>query len=296
MLDPRDTSRDRDGEARYRQYEGPERSDDPRDALLNDLDLPLGREREVVLDRERVYELNGDESRTLATVGAFRVVPERDLAEPGDEPADWDDTLAHLHEEGLVQVVALSDHERGLTLTDRGLDLLEANRRSGADEDGQAFHAGVGKARELHHDSHLFAAYRLTEARLRDQHGGAAEVRRVVLEGDLKREYQSFLQNHNRDRSESDGRPDRDQVEIREWARQHDLPYFDDQVHFPDFRVEYEIDGRERREDVELLTPHYRGAHAASRAASGFRCFRIGGVGGGRGGSRHLRLAEELLA
>ncbi|MBP7778218.1 MAG: hypothetical protein KA371_13920 [Acidobacteria bacterium] len=295
MLDPRDTSRDRDGETRDRAYEGRERSDDPRNALLHDLDLPHGREREVVLDRDRVYELNGDDSRTLATVGAFRVVPERDLAEPRDASRDWEDTLAHLHEHGLVHTVALGDHVQGLTLTERGLDLLEANRRSGAG-DGQAFHAGVGKARELHHDSHLFAAYRLTEARLREQHDGAAEVRRVVLEEDLKREYQSFLQDHNRDRPESDGRPDRDQDEIRAWALQRDLPYFDDQVHFPDFRVEYEVDGRERHEDVELLTPHYRGAHAASRAASGFRCFRIGGAGGGRGGSRHLRLAEELLA
>ena len=99
MLDPRETSRDRDGQARDRAYEGRKRSDDPRDALLQDLDLPLGREREVVLDRDRVYELNGEESRTLATVGAFRVVPERDLAEPRDESPDWDDTLAHLHEQ-----------------------------------------------------------------------------------------------------------------------------------------------------------------------------------------------------
>ncbi len=296
MLDPRDMSRDRDVDARDRAYECRERSDDPLYGLLHDLDLPLGREREVVLDRDRVYELNGEESRTLATLGAFRVVPERDLADPRDELSDWNDTLAHLQEHGLVHTVSLGGHEQGLTLTDRGLDLLEANRRAGSDEDGQVFHAGVGKARELHHDSHLFAAYRLTEARLRDQHDRATEVRRVVLEEDLKREYQSFLQDHNRDRSESDGRPDRDQDEIRDWARQHDLPFFDDQVHFPDFRVEYEVDGRERHEDVELITPHYRGAHAASRAASGFRCFRIGGTGRGRGGARHPRLAEELLA
>ncbi len=296
MLDPRDASRDRDVDAHDRAYEGRTRSDDPRDALLHDLDLPLGRDREVVLDRDRVYELNGEESRTLATFGAFRVVPERDVAEPRDESSDWADTLEHLLEQGLVQTVTLGDHELGITLTDRGLDLLEANRRAGSDDGGQAFHAGVGKACELHHDSHLFAAYRLTEARLRESHDGAAELRRVVLEEDLKREYQSFLQDHNRDRSESDGRPDRDAEDIREWALQHDLPYFDDQVHFPDFRVEYEVDGRELHEDVELLTPHYRGAHAASRAASGFRCFRIGGAGGGRGGSRHPRLAEELLA
>lgn len=36
-------------------------------------------------------------------------------------------------------------------------------------------------------------------------------------------------------------------------------------------RFEYEVDGRERHEDIELFTPHYRGAHAASapRQASG---------------------------
>jgi hypothetical protein len=47
-----------------------ERGDDPRDALLNDLDLPRGLERELVL--EGVYELSGKDSRTLAAVGAFR--------------------------------------------------------------------------------------------------------------------------------------------------------------------------------------------------------------------------------
>lgn len=31
---------------------------------------------------------------------------------------------------------------------------------------------------------------------------------------DLKREYQEFLQEHNRNRSDSDGRPDRDGEEI----------------------------------------------------------------------------------
>lgn len=45
-----------------------ERGDDPRDALLSDLDLPRGLERELVLDGERVYELNGDDSRMLAAV------------------------------------------------------------------------------------------------------------------------------------------------------------------------------------------------------------------------------------
>ncbi len=55
----------------------------------------------------------------------------------------------------------------------------------------------------------------------------------------------------------------------------HNLPYFDDEVHFPDVRIEYqEPDGRWEREDIEVLTPHYRGAHAASVGRSGFSCYR----------------------
>jgi hypothetical protein len=41
--------------------------------------LPRGLEREHVRDRDREYTLRGSESRTLATVGAFRVVSSRDL-------------------------------------------------------------------------------------------------------------------------------------------------------------------------------------------------------------------------
>ena len=59
-----------------------------------------------------------------------------------------------------------------------------------------------------------------------------ADIRRVVLEQELKREYQMWLQERNRGRPDSDGRPDRDEREIERWANEHDLPYFDNHVHF----------------------------------------------------------------
>jgi hypothetical protein len=52
---------------------------DPRDGLVRALDLQRGEEREVVLDRDRVYELNGADSQSLTALGAFGVVPEQDL-------------------------------------------------------------------------------------------------------------------------------------------------------------------------------------------------------------------------
>lgn len=76
----------------------------------------------------------------------------------------------------------------------------------------------------------------------------------------------------------------------------------DDGVQFPDVRIECEWpDGRRDLEDVEVTTPHYRGAHAAAKARAGFTRYRAGGgrVGGrsGRGGGRSsdITLAEEFL-
>ena len=106
MFDPRDEARDRDGreDGRARVYDERDREDDPREGLMRDLDLPRGEERELVVHRDHVHELHGEDSRTLAAVGAFRVVPEHDL--------DIDrDTLEHLRDGGLVETVYLG--ERG---------------------------------------------------------------------------------------------------------------------------------------------------------------------------------------
>src|SRR5882762_10416073 len=54
------------------------RDRDPRDPFIDDLELPSGLEREIVVDGTDRYELNGDDSRSLATIGAFRVVSEHD--------------------------------------------------------------------------------------------------------------------------------------------------------------------------------------------------------------------------
>ncbi len=98
-----------------------------------------------------------------------------------------------------------------------------------------------------------------------------------MLDHELKSEYQRWLHEHDRDHDDYDGHPERTADEIQEWAAEHDLPYFDDEVHFPDLRVEYvEPDGRWGREDIEVVTPHYRGAHSASVARSGFSTY--GGV------------------
>jgi hypothetical protein len=160
--DPRaDDARDRRDDP-PRIYDPRDRDeDDPRDGLMRDLDLPRTDERELVVDRDRVYELDGEDSRTLAAVGAFRIVPERDLDVPHD-------TLEHLRDQRLVEPVELGDDERGLTLTTEGRDLLESHSRERDGESPQLFHAGVSRSREIDHDSNLYATFRQEEVRLRD--------------------------------------------------------------------------------------------------------------------------------
>jgi hypothetical protein len=101
-------------------------------------------------------------------------------------------TLGHLRAEGFVEAVELGGDERGLVLTKEGRDLLDSHTLKRDDEAPQAFYAGVSRPREIDHDSNLYATYRQEEARLRDEHGGL-DIRRVILEQDLKREYQESI-------------------------------------------------------------------------------------------------------
>ena len=287
---------------------------DQRDPFTRHVHLPRGLEREIVRDRDREYTIRGSESRTLATVGAFRVVSSRDLRDHHDRPAEpRSGDLRHLREQGLIETVRVPGHrDHAVVLTKNGRSLLETHRDpssgeaprrdvAGAHRDQehrQAFYAGLKREREVGHDLHVYRAYERVEARLLER---GANIERVVLDYELKRDYQKWLHERDREGDDCGGHPDRTAEEIRDWALEHDLPYFDEEVHFPDVRVEYqEPDGRRDREDIEVVTPHYRGAHGASVARSGFSCYRVclgigGRSGGGRGGGgRHPRPAEEF--
>lgn len=284
---------------------------DPRDVFMKDLDLPRGPERERVRVRDHYVTLRGSESRTLSTVGAFRVVPAGDLRDGQGKALDpRDGDLKRLKREDLVQTIPVRGPDRALVvLTEKGRDVLETNRRSDGPsrevderyrhgdrdrddsrEPRQDFHHGMRRPRELTHDAQVYRAYEREAERLREDD---AIIRRVILDNDLKSEYQAFLQERNRGRSDSDGRPDRSPDEIHRWAVEHDLPDSDGHVQFPDARIEYEDrDGRLRTLDIEVETLNYRGGHAAAKASSGFSrhsgsAMRVVGARGSSGaGSR----------
>ena len=173
---------------------------DPRDVFASGLELPSGLERERVHTHERDFDLRGSEVRTLATVGAFRVVPVDDLRDGRERPADlWHGDLDRLRTAGLIRTVApldRSDRERTtvVALTKAGRDLLEEHRTPDR-ESRQAFYADAIKPRELSHDAQLFRAYLPTAERL---HSEGARIDRVVLDYELKREYQTFLNRPDR--------------------------------------------------------------------------------------------------
>lgn len=276
---------------------------DPRDVFTRGLALPRGSRRQRVTLRERTYELRGSEVRLLATVGAFRTVPQRDL-EPTDARtrAGRDREIEHLRSSGLIETRPFGagrSRTTLVTLTERGRDLLDAAQDRSLD-DRQRFYAGFARRPEITHDAHFHRAYERGAEKIRNSGG---RVRRVVLDYELKSDYQRFLQERNRQRRDSDGRPDRTVDEVREWASAHKLPYEDEHVQFPDVRIEYEDrDGRREIEDLEIVTPHYRGAHAAAKGRSGFQQYRSAGVrmggrsGRGRGRPFDPRVAEDILS
>jgi len=263
---------------------------DPRDVFTRDLDLPRGPERELVRDRDGDYCLNGSDARTLSTVGAFRVVCEGDLRCSRDATLDTRDRdLRYLERQGLIERVPVNEKDRAVPITNRARTLLERHRARDTGH-GQQFYSGADRPRERSHDAQFYRAYLEAAKRLRNQ---GARIERVQLDRELKRDYQRFLQDRNRGDRNSAGRPDRSEAEIAAWAREHELPYFDDQVHFPDVRIEYEdANGDVRFEDIEVVTEHYRGAHGASAARCGFSMHVSRGAGGG---AFDPRVAEDFV-
>jgi hypothetical protein len=92
--------------------------------------------------------------------------------------------------------------------------------------------------RQRTHDAQVYRSYLQAAERL---HERGATVQRVVLETALKRDYQRFLQERNRGKSDSDGHPDRTREEIHHWAKEHHLPEHDGHVQFPDARIDSEL-------------------------------------------------------
>ena len=253
--------------------EGSGHADRSLEVPTRDLKLPKTEAREAVTVRDRVYHLRESETRALAVVGTFRVVPEHELTQ-GSTASNRAD-LRSLVDQGLIaRTSAIVNHERTtlVALTREGKALLD-----GYNDARQQYHAGLVKPRELGHDVQLYRMYQMEAARLEKDGAG---ITRVVLDYELKRDYQTFL--HRKDRPEGATQ----ESDLQAFAAARQLPIIDGHLELPDLRIEYETeDGRAEHRDVELVTEHYSRGHVAGKAQAGFALYRAAGGGATRGGS-----------
>jgi hypothetical protein len=256
----------------------PARSTRRPDLPIERLTLPVTDRRDAVSHRDHVYHLRASESRILATVGAFRVVPAADLFDGRATPEAFKEDLRRLADQHLIEqrtVPINRDPTRVVVLTKEGKALLDAHRAPTTGRQ-QEHHAGLVKPRELAHDAQLYRLYQAEAARLEDAGG---RIGRVVLDYELKRDYQTFL-----------NRPDRPadvdrEADVATFASAHRLPVIDDHLALPDLRIEYETaDGRMEFRDVELVTEHYSRGQLSGKARAGFGLYRAAGAGRPRGG------------
>lgn len=245
---------------------------------------PTGRTPNVrtpVQARDRVYRLRESEWHTLRTVGTFRVVAEADLLrDAGDQKTLRNDLLHLVDEELLDRKTGMVNHQptRLITLTSDAKSLVDRHRDVSGSARAQQYHAGLVKPKELAHDVQLYRAYRAEAARIEEAGG---RVTRVVLDYEIKRDYQQFL--NRRDRS-----PDATfEGDLRAFAEARQLPIVDGHLELPDLRLEVETaDGRIETRDVEVVTEHYSRSQMSGKTRAGFALYRPARVSPfGRGGS-----------
>jgi hypothetical protein len=244
------------------------------------LTLRPGLDRKEVQHRHRTYRLRDSDVRLLATVGTFRVVRADDVQPMRSSRDASAGDLRHLREQGLIEtktVTVNGDPLAVVVLTGNGKSLLEAHQEPSSDGPRQAYHAGLVKPRELAHDAQLLRLFQAEASRIEDDGG---RIERVLLDYELKREYQTFLNRSNRPESGADS-------DVETFAARHELTVVDGHLELPDLRIEYEdAEGRLVHRDVELVTEHYSRAQLAGKARAGFSMYRAAGAArlGGRGG------------
>jgi hypothetical protein len=238
-----------------------------------DLLLPRTPERQPVDTSSTRLHLRQSETELLATIGAFRIVPEHEL---GSASPNLAADLRSLTDQGLIdsRTIVINDTpERVLVLTSTAETVLDTHRDP-ARADGhprQEYYAGIVKPRELAHDAQLYRLFQTERERLERD---GAHVTRVVLDYELKRDYHAFVHDQEQDGVDaSDAR--------QAFAHAHDLPFVRGHIELPDVRIEYEdADGRQMHRDLELATEHYSRSQLAGKHTAGFHVYRAAGPRG----------------
>ncbi len=297
MFDPRDLS-----------------SDPRRPVARPRRDHAKGRERRQRNGHRREYDPRTERQsfedrsdRALADVGMYRSVAYRDLADAhfDGHPYATRRAVDRMIRGGHVQEHTAKGPQGGiykvLTLTECGVERAERVAREQGFDSQQKAWSGIVKPNELQHDVAVFRTARIEQVRLLEQ---GAVLKRVRLDAELKSEVARATETARA----REGKAGADAARFEAAARLG-LPIKDGRVEYPDAQLEYDIEGRSGRVNIEIATEHYSVKSIGAKSAAGFAVHgstgraaarvaralgRDQGRGGGNGGGERDKGSIEL--
>ena len=265
-----------------------------------------GHRREYTPSRNR-ESFERRAGRALVDVGMYRGVSFRDLA---DAHFDGHPYTARRAVDRMLKGGLMREHQatgpkggtyKVLTLTQAGASRARrCAHEQGLDRDQQT-HAGLVKRGELSHDTAIYRAARIEQAKLTKQ---GAVLNQVRIDTEMKRQ----IARAGETARASGGKAAADAARFQA-AADLDLPIKDGQVLYPDAQLEYtDAEGRTGRVNIEIATEHYRIGGIAAKSRAGFqmhgngaqaarlisRALRGDRSGGGRGGGSRDKGTIEL--
>ena len=206
--------------------------------------------------------------RAVAEIGMYRSVAYKDLSEAhfDGHPYATRRAVDRMIQQGDVQEHAAKGPQGGtykvLTLTDKGVHRAEVAAQAQGLDSGQKAWSGIAKSGELQHDTAVFRAARIEQGKLIEK---GAVVRRVRIDAELKREVARASETARA----KGGKEAADAARV-EKAAELGLPAKAGKVEYPDAQLEYDLDGRSGRVNVEIATEHYSTKSIGAKAAAGF--------------------------
>ena len=217
----------------------------------------------------------------LVDVSIHRTIATRDVVAVhfDGHPYSARRAIERLKTQGLLQERTATPPRGGsfqtLAATRKGArKALAAGERHGFDAT-QQFRSGWGRPRDAAHDVAIYRAVRTAREELA-AHGATAW--RIRLDGELR----GIVARRSETARARAGKAAAD-AERRRAAAEYQLPIGPDgKVLFPDAQLEYTLtdeDGHDTfgRVNIEVISPHYRAATVAAKAAAGFALFGSNG-------------------
>ena len=205
--------------------------------------------------------------QAVAEIGIYRSVAYKDMSEAHFDAHPYATRRAvdRMIQSGDVReqtVKGPGGTYKVLTLTVQGARRAEGVARArGLDKEQKAW-SGIVKPAELEHDTAVFRAARIEQVKLIER---GAVLKRVRIDAELKGE----IARASETARARGGKEAADRARLAK-AQELGLPVKEGRVEIPDAQLEYEIDGRSGRVNVEVATGHYSGKTIAGKARARF--------------------------